>query len=62
MATPEQKAASGKVMEAVTALNQALMDAGGAGLHIELKDVRRSRMIVPQYQVEMIEIREMVLP
>jgi hypothetical protein len=62
MATPEQKAASRKIMDAVTALNQALLDAGGERLHIELKDVRERGMIVPQYQVETIEARETVLP
>jgi hypothetical protein len=62
MATPEQKAASKKIMEVVTALNTVLLDAGGTGLHIELKDVRQRGMIVPQYQVETIEARETVLP
>lgn len=62
MATAEQKAASRKIMDAVTALNNAMLDAGGAGLHIDLKDVRQRGMIVPQYQVETIEARETVLP
>jgi hypothetical protein len=62
MATPEQKTASGKVMEAVKALNRALSEAGGTGLHIDLEDVRTMGTIVPQYVVATIETREMVLP
>ncbi len=62
MATPEQKAASLGVMNAVTALNEALQHAGGLRLHIDLKDTRLKDSIVPRYTVEMIEARETVLP
>lgn len=62
MATPEQKKASGAVMEAVMALNRALQIAGGERLHIELKDVRTPDTIVPQFIVDVIETRETVLP
>lgn len=46
MATDEQKAASKKVMDAVVALNTALLVAGGERIHIELKDIRSRDMIV----------------
>lgn len=62
MATNLQKLASGKVMNAVTALNRALADAGSQGLHIELRDVRDRDTIVPHYIVHTIETRETVLP
>jgi hypothetical protein len=62
MATQEQKDASAKVMQAVTALNTALLNAGMSRLHVELRDVRREDMIVPQYQVSVIETPETVLP
>lgn len=62
MATAEQKAASLEVMNAVTALNNALRNAGSLGIHIELKDTRIKDSIVPRYTVDMIETRETVLP
>ena len=62
MATQEQKDASRRVMQAVTALNTALRNAGSVRLHVELKDVRPEDTIVPQYQVSVIETRETVLP
>jgi hypothetical protein len=62
MATPEQKAASLRVMHAVTALNEVLTDAGVAGLFIDLTDTRPKDSCVPRYIVERIETRETVLP
>jgi hypothetical protein len=62
MATTEQKNASRAVMDAVTALNAALLHAGCERLHIELQDARKRDMIFPQYRVVMIEAREAVLP
>ena len=62
MATQEQKDASRRVMQAVTALNTALRNAGRVRLHIELKDVRPEDTVVPQYRVSVIETRETVLP
>jgi hypothetical protein len=62
MATQEQKDASRRVMQAVTALNTAMRNAGSLRLHVELRDVRPHDTIVPQYQVSVIETRETVLP
>lgn len=62
MATSDQKKASRKVMDAVTALNRALSEAGSTRLHIGLVDVRHEGSIVPRYNVDFIETRETVLP
>lgn len=62
MATPEQKAASRAVMDAVTALNRALRDAGSEGLHVELQNIHEVNCRNPLYIVQTIEVRETVLP
>lgn len=62
MATPEQKAASRKVMDAVTALNSALGAAGAEGLHVKLETVGQVGRRNPTYVVAEIETRETVLP
>ncbi|MGY4171594.1 hypothetical protein [Bradyrhizobium sp. USDA 4529] len=58
MATPEQKAASRKVMDAVTALNEA----GSEGLHVKLDAVTEIGRRNPTYVVAEIETRETVPP
>lgn len=55
MATAKQKAASSKVMEAVTALNKALTDAGAEGLHVKLQTVDTFGQRNPTYVVAEIE-------
>jgi hypothetical protein len=62
MATTEQKAASLKVMEAVTALNRALETASMARLFVELETTNEIGARNPQYFVAKIETRETVLP
>lgn len=62
MATAQQKAASLKVMEAVTALNIALQDAGAQELFVRLKLNPNSGGRNGNYRVDKIETRETVLP
>ncbi|UFX42019.1 hypothetical protein HAP47_0022275 [Bradyrhizobium sp. 41S5] len=62
MATPAQKAASRKVMDAVTALNSALDDTGAEGLHVRLQTVDTFGRRNSNYVVAEIETRETVLP
>ena len=62
MATLEQKAASKQVMDAVSALNRALRDAGSQGLHVELQNVSKFGHLNLEYRVSTIETRETVLP
>ncbi|OMH99553.1 hypothetical protein BSN85_36485 [Bradyrhizobium brasilense] len=62
MATPEQKAASRKVMDAVTALNSALNEASSNGLHVRLETVNEFGRRNPNYVVAEIETRKTVLP
>lgn len=61
MATAAQKTASKQIMDAVTALNAALTNAGAEELFVELKHLAGSGRN-GQYQVAKIETREMVLP
>ena len=62
LATAEQRAASLKIMEAVTALNQALADAGGEDIFVELRHNPGSGGRNGAYYVDKIETRETVLP
>ncbi|WP_050400331.1 hypothetical protein [Bradyrhizobium embrapense] len=62
MATDEQKTASKHVMDAVTALNNALTDAGALGIFVELRQYGTIGGRNGGYLVEKIEIRETVLP
>lgn len=62
MATAKQKAASWNVMDAVTALNQALAEASDEGLFVELQLNRGAGGRNRAYYVDKIETREMVLP
>ena len=62
MATPEQKMASQKIMDAVTALNIALQNASRENLFVELRTVSVINERSPHYVVEKIETRETVLP
>jgi hypothetical protein len=62
MAPPEQRAASGKIMDAVTALNKALVDAGAEQIFVELKHNPGSGGRNGAYYVDKIETRETVLP
>jgi hypothetical protein len=61
MATPEQKAASRDVMDAVTALNKAMTNAGAQALFVDLVEIRLLGSRNPQYTVK-IETRETLLP
>lgn len=62
MATAEQKFASKQIMDAVTALNKALGDAGGEGIFVELRHNSGSGGRNGAYYVDKIETRETVLP
>jgi hypothetical protein len=62
MATREQKAASKVVMDAVRALNDALIGAGREGLHVELTHSSMIGNFNGGYIVTTIEARETVLP
>jgi len=62
MATAEQKAASLKIMNAVTALNKALDNAGAEGLFVELQTHNEIGGRNCRYVVDKIETRETVLP
>lgn len=62
MATAEQKAASRQIMDAVTALNRALENAGVEGLFVELVTASTIGGRNPRYFVSKIETRETVLP
>ena len=61
MATAEQKAASRRIMDTVTKLNTALLNASSADLFVELKLINGTGHN-GQYRVEKIETRETVLP
>ena len=62
MAKPEQKTASGKVMDAVTSSNEALANAGSEQIFVELKHNPGSGGRNGAYYVDKIETRETVLP
>ncbi|MGR4927236.1 hypothetical protein ACIPUD_10525 [Bradyrhizobium sp. CAR08] len=62
MATKEQRGASGEIMKAVTALNNALTEAHRVDLFVELKHNPESGGRNGAYYVDKIETREMVLP
>lgn len=62
MATKEQRDASAEIMKTVTALNNALSNAGSVGLFVELRHNAGGGGRNGAYYVDKIETRETVLP